>query len=77
MPKKKLDTSFIDWIDSQGVKNLAKTLEISPSAIKHWRLGNTMPGARHMKQIKRLSKGVVDYHNIIDGARVSITRTVR
>jgi hypothetical protein len=69
MTKKKLDTSFAQWITSEGTTKLSEIFHTTPSTIRNWRLGVVLPRAYQMKRIKELSQGKIDYHHIIESAQ--------
>lgn len=64
MPKKKI--SFEEWINKEGVEELARIFRVDPATIRHWRAGRCFPRVEQMKRIKHLTKGAVDYEQIID-----------
>lgn len=65
----KSNTSFIDWITKTGPQKIATTLGVYESAVRHWKDGRVLPQARHMKMIKKLTKGKIGYNDIIEGAQ--------
>lgn len=58
--------SLRDWIDREGVSNLAKKFGLNESTIRHWRRGHCLPKAEQMREIKKLSNGAVTYDTMID-----------
>jgi hypothetical protein len=60
--------SLSEWINEKGVETVAGLLGVDPSTVRHWRRGHCYPRVDQMREIKRLSKGLVGYDEIIDGA---------
>lgn len=59
--------SLQDWIDKTGASQVAKLLKINRTTVYYWRAGHTYPRVDQMRQIKKVTKGVVGYEQIIDG----------
>lgn len=45
------------WIKETGSTEIAKTLDIDRSTVRHWKCGYGLPKAKQMLAIKRLTKG--------------------
>jgi DNA-binding transcriptional regulator YdaS (Cro superfamily) len=45
------------WIRDFGPRKLARKLEISPSAVYQWLMGQTNPKTDHMRKIIKISRG--------------------
>lgn len=58
--------SFYSFIDEYGKEALAKKLRITKFTVTGWRRGKNHPRIEVMRQIKRLTKGLVTYEMIID-----------
>lgn len=56
-----------DWIDHQGVPTVARLLGVNPNTVRYWKWGVNLPRPEQMRAIKKLTKGVVGYEEIIDG----------
>lgn len=67
--------SFTEWIDSVGIEVLAAHLKVHPMTVRYWRAGRCDPKVDHMRRIKKLSRGLVGYEQIID--RHVLTSRVR
>lgn len=59
--------AFINWIDTVGVYKVARLLEVDPATVRYWRRRQTFPRVDQMRKIKRVTKGVIGYSQIIDG----------
>ncbi len=66
MTSRKKRISFVDWIEREGVKTVAKRLGVDPFTVLHWKAGRHEPRVEHMRQIKRLTGGEIGYERIID-----------
>lgn len=60
-------SAFKQWIKDFGAERLAKRLQISRPAVRHWETGRGLPAPCHMRTIRKLSKGQITYDLIIDG----------
>lgn len=63
---RKKPISFEDWIEQVGADWLAKRLGLNPFTVLNWRALRCDPQVIHMRAIKRLSKGLVGYDQMID-----------
>jgi len=61
--------TFEEWIDREGVESLAKRLRVNANTSRNWRFRKAYPRVEQMKVIKRISKGEIDYAQIIEGGR--------
>lgn len=57
---------FEDWIEDIGPQKLAKKLHLDPMTINHWRAGRSDPRVVHMRKIKKISRGLISYEQMID-----------
>lgn len=55
-----------DWIIQTGVGKVSKLLNVGESTVRHWRTGHCLPRTEQMREIKKLSKGLVTYESMID-----------
>ncbi len=76
MGRKSQVISFSEWIERTGVIEVAKLLDVDPSTVRHWRLCNSYPRTDQMRIIKKKTKGLIGYDQIIDG-KPTIERTAR
>jgi len=53
------------WINLKTTKVIAKELNVDVSAVRHWRLGRSLPRADQMVKIRKLSRGKVNYAEMI------------
>ena len=67
--------SLKDWIKSKGVRHVADLLNVNPNTVRYWAWGMTYPKTEQMREIKRITKGVVGYEQIIDGNSCQPKRT--
>lgn len=58
--------SLSDWIELNGVPTISRMLNVTPNTVRYWRIGESLPKASQMRQIKKLSNGLVGYEQIID-----------
>ncbi len=68
--------TFEEWIDLVGPKKIAKSLNVCPATIRHWRAWRCDPHVAQVRKIKRLSRGLLGYEQIID-RRGTPPKTVR
>jgi hypothetical protein len=68
MGQKRKRGAFRTWIESTGVTEVARLLEVRRETVYNWKVGNCYPRVDQMRDIKRLTKGKIDYTHIIDGA---------
>lgn len=59
------------WIDQAGRAHVARLLDVDKMTVRCWHKGRGYPKVTHMRKIKRLTKGMVGYSQIIDGGRKS------
>lgn len=60
--------TFEEWIDREGVDQIAKRLGINRFSVLHWRAKRCDPRVDHMRRIKRLTRGEISYEQMIDRA---------
>lgn len=58
--------SLKEWINFNSIPVIAKQMRASESCVRHWRNGRSLPKARQMFKIKKLSHGAVSYDTMID-----------
>jgi hypothetical protein len=58
--------SLKNWIDKQGVRAVAETLDVRTATVNYWRRGRSLPRAHQMAEIKKLSRGAVSYDIMIE-----------
>lgn len=58
---------FYDWIDENGAPSLSKQLKVDRATVRCWRRLESYPSVKLMRKIKKLSRGVIGYEQIIDG----------
>lgn len=68
MGKKSLDTSFENWIKTGGYHKIGKTLRVHEMTVRQWHDGKSLPTARLMKKIKKVTRGRIGYKEIIEGS---------
>lgn len=57
MPKKTEDHGkFAKFIRGFGVEDLARRLDVNPSAIYHWLRGKTIPDPKNALKVQKLAK---------------------
>lgn len=61
--------TFKEWINKHGTREIAKMLDVDPSAVRHWRDGFCYPTVKKMRIIKKITRGRIGYNQIIDGKR--------
>lgn len=61
---------FKDWVEFYGRGRLAEDLKVEKCTCDKWAQGLGIPKVKHMRSIKKLSKGVVDYRHIIEGEKI-------
>lgn len=57
---------FSKWIRTTGVDTIAKRLKVSPRTVDNWQRDAVYPRVEQMKSIRRWTKGLVDYHHMIE-----------
>lgn len=72
--KKLIDTTFETWVRKTGTRELSILLNVTEMAVKNWLKQIALPQAYHMRRIKQLSKGKVDYVHIIEGSTSPLSR---
>lgn len=63
---------FYDWIDENGAPEISKRLRVDRATVRCWRRAESYPTVKLMRKIKKLSRGVIGYEQIIDGKRTSV-----
>jgi hypothetical protein len=58
--------SFRSWIESYGEEKLAERFEVTGVTIRNWKMGYVFPRPEHMREIRKLSKGLITYDIILD-----------
>jgi hypothetical protein len=71
---KRVGLSFEDWIDHIGVDELALILDVTRATVLHWRAGRCDPRVDHMRRIKKMTRGVMGYEQMIDRHLIVIER---
>lgn len=64
--KEPTKTKFAKWILNTGFKEVSELLDVPPRTPYHWRGGFSTPRPTMMIKIKRLSKGEIDYVDMIE-----------
>lgn len=64
MSKKKL--TLRDWIDHQGIDQVAKKLKATRATVRHWRRGYCLPKSDQMLKIKKLSRGRLTIDSMVE-----------
>jgi hypothetical protein len=59
-------SKFGKWVDEYGIEQLADTLEIDGSAIRHWLRGRSSPDIVHASRIQGLARDQGLYLSIGD-----------
>lgn len=54
-----------DWILKEGTQAVAKRLKVSPTNVRHWKAGYSLPSSHHLFKIKKLSGGKVNLEKSI------------
>jgi hypothetical protein len=70
MAKAKCGFFFKDWVEFYGRRRLAEDLKIKKCTCDKWAQGNGHPEVKHMRSIKRMTSGKIDYHHMIDGVEI-------
>ena len=65
---------FKDWVEFYGRRRLCEELKITKWTTDKWAAGKGYPEVKHMRVIRKLSKGVVDYHHMIEGNPIPAPR---
>lgn len=55
-----------DWIEKKGSKWVAEILEVDEITVYYWRTMKNLPKDHHKRAIKRISRGVVTYSEMIE-----------
>lgn len=63
---------FKDWIQFYGRTRLADELGVVKATVDKWAQGAGTPQSQHMKAIKKISGGHVDYVHILDGIEIEV-----
>lgn len=58
--------TFEEWIDQVTIRGVAHKLNLHEMTVTNWRSGRNDPKVDHMRRIKRLTKGVIGYDQMID-----------
>lgn len=66
--RKRLDSSFKDWITFYGPSKIGEILGIKHSTVLFWIQKKTLPRPHQMKRIKEITKGRIGYTEIIEGS---------
>lgn len=61
---------FKDWIDLFGRARLADELGVEICTVHKWASGAMTPHSKHLKALKKVSGGRVDYVHILDGVAI-------
>ncbi len=67
MAQRSKKNQFVQWIEDNGTKTVAKMLKAQIASVQHWKRGHCWPKVKQMQLIKKLSNGRVDYIDIIEG----------
>lgn len=60
-------TKFSRWIvDDFGIYNLLAALKCNQATVNTWLKHTYLPSVAHMRAIVKLSKGVIDYPDMIE-----------
>lgn len=62
----KVTGTFERWIEKKGVDYLAQRLDVHRATILHWKAGRCDPRVEHLRLLKRLSRGMLSYEQMID-----------
>lgn len=65
--KRKKKSSFVRWIDTEGIDEIVRLMKVRHATVYVWRSGKNYPRIQQMQKIKRLTHGKVSYDSIIDG----------
>lgn len=66
--------TFEDWIDHVGVDVLAGILKVTRHTVLHWKAGRCDPRVDHMRRIKKMTRGVIGYEQMIDRHLITVER---
>ena len=66
--------TFKQWISEQGPNKLSELLDVQVTTVRHWRTGHCLPQVDKMRAIKKLTKGMIGYEQIIDGVPAGVTK---
>ena len=58
--------TFVQWIDLKGPAEIAKLLGVNIFTVHHWRANRADPRVKQMRRIKKLTRGVIGYDQMID-----------
>lgn len=58
--------TFDEWVEEVGVEAIASQLGVSLATVRHWKYGIADPRVDQMRRIKKLTKGLIGYDQIID-----------
>lgn len=58
--------AFNAWVEERGVEVVADQLRVGRTAVINWLYGRAHPRVIQMRNIKRITKGVIGYDEIID-----------
>lgn len=53
-----------DWIDKQGIKKIAKRLNVSIFTVYAWKSKRFLPNLNRAKKIIKMSKGKITWNGI-------------
>lgn len=60
-------SAFGKWASAYGITKLSKDLGVHPRTIQFWLSRTTVPGAKSVEKITRLSKGKLTMSGILKG----------
>lgn len=63
---RKIPITFEEWIEKKGVNKIAKHLGIHRATVLHWKAKRGNPKVEHLKKLKRLARGEIDYQQMIE-----------
>lgn len=72
----KNENTFNEWIQTTGVNVIAKKLRTGRTTVENWLSGKCDPRVIQMREIKRITKGVIGYDEIIDRKHLPPRRRV-
>ena len=61
--------SLKTWIRKTGTRQVAELLGVETATVRYWRRGESWPRIEQMRKIKRITKGVVGYEQMIEGSK--------
>lgn len=70
MAKKRI--SFEEWLDREGVQEVAAKLKVTPTRVWNWRALRSEPPFEMIRKMTKLSEGAIDYASIVE--RVKVTK---